>query len=405
MINMFKYFSFQFLFKDSTLAVFYMLLLCMQFVPIEGDSISIVKVVCMALSPIAWLLKGGGINESFFWGVAYWLSCFICSLFQYGFRFATLIYLGLFIFTYILFLFLLQKESLNLNDFTNLLRVIIISYCVILVSQQVCLLFGIRNFPLINLCSQGFLDIAKLPSLSLEPSHTAIIISVSMLAYLRCVSMDVGYDISIKELFRGTHRIVSLSYLWMIFTMGSGTGFVGLAIISLFFIQRKTIIWTLPLIVGLFFLGRSLEIKQVNRVVNLLEIGIETKNIQKMKDVEGSGAYRIIPLINTVIKMDYAKSDTWFGTGIQTREHVFDGWKRTTDKLIIIEQYGLLSFLFSIMLVYRCGIKKILSIETLLFLVLFNFSLVNIYFVWGCFMIMSAVCFFQRKIERGMMNI
>lgn len=355
----------------------------------------------MLLSPILFLLKSPGINKALVWGALYWLLCICCSSFHDSFRFSTLGYLGIFIFTYILFYSLIYTGAYTLDFFINLLKKIIIIYGIVLLLQQLCMIIGVHYMPIINLYNQPFLELTKLPSLSLEPSHTARILTVTMLAYWRCCSIKNSDQLSLKDLVNQEHRTVTFMFFWTMLTMGSGTAFVGIAILALYFINHKTIIYIVPLFIALFMLGQQLELKQMNRSVKLLNTLIKGSDVIKMREVEGSGAYRLIPLVNTVKNTDYTKAETWFGTGIQTRKHAFLRWKRTTDKLPIIEQYGFISFLISIVLFFKCAVRKILCLETLVFVVLFNASLTNIYYIWGCLMIFTTVRYFQELNEEG----
>ena len=70
-------------------------------------------------------------------------------------------------------------------------------------------------------------------------------------------------------------------------------------------------------------------------------------------------------------------------------------WKRTDTK--IYDQYGLIAFIIAVVFIYACVIRRFLCIETLLYLLLLGFSITNIYYLWGCLMIMTTVTYFQRK--------
>lgn len=109
-----------------------------------------------------------------------------------------------------------------------------------MILQQIAILVGLRSFWFINLDNQFFLDIDKLPSLTLEPSHTARILTVAMLCYLRCIEIDNGgIRPTLFALFDKEHRLVIILFLWAMLTMGSGTAFVGLAILSLYFCSAR----------------------------------------------------------------------------------------------------------------------------------------------------------------------
>lgn len=397
-------FSLYKIFNNTSVATIYLILLNVQFISIEGDGTSILKVSAMLLAPILFYLKSSDINKALVWGVLYWLMCLCCSSFHDGFRFSTLGYLGMFIATYILFYSLIYKGAYTLDFFINLLKRLIIAYGVVLLLQQLCMIIGIHHMPIINLSNQFFLELTKLPSLSVEPSHTARILTVAMLAYWRCCSIKKGNQLSLKDLINKEHRGVTFMFFWTMITMGSGTAFVGIAILSLYFVNHKTIFYVIPLFITLFILGQQFELKHADRAIKLFNTLIQSGDVKKIRETDSSGAYRLIPLVNTVMNTDYTKAETWFGTGIQTREYAFLRWKRTTDKLAIIEQYGFISLVISIILFFKCAVRKIFCIETLVFVILFNASLVNIYFIWGCLMIFTAVRYFQELDEKKLLE-
>ena len=49
--------------------------------------------------------------------------------------------------------------------------------------------------------------------------------------------------------------------------------------------------------------------------------------------------------------------------------------------------------------------KSFFSIETLMFLILFSFSLSNMAYTWGATMIFTVVRYFQEQDEKGMLVI
>lgn len=292
---------------------------------------------------------------------------------------------------YITYFSFIVKGTFTLDYFTKILKYLILAYGIVLIGQQLCVLVGLRNMPLLNLQNQFFLSITKLPALTLEPSHSARILTFAMLGYLRCLEMAKGHTIIIKDLFDKEHRVVTILFLWCMLLMGSGTAFVGLAALSLYFITRKTAIYIIPMIIGLFFLGHTLEIRQMNRAVALAQAA-STGSTEEMFEAEGSGASRFAPVLNAITKTDVTQLETWIGEKSMEKDKYW--WKRTDTK--IYDQYGLIAFIISLVFIYSCVIRHFFSLETLLFLGLLGLSITNIYYVWGCFMIMTGVRYFQQ---------
>ena len=153
-------------------------------------------------------------------------------------------------------------------------------------------------------------------------------------------------------------------------TMGSSTAFVGIAILSLYFITRHTAIYVIPFLVGCFIFGQSIELQQMKRVEILTKVSM-TGNTKKMQEEEGSGAVRIIPVLNLFTKTDLTKKETWIGRQSMEKDKAW--WSKTDSS--IIDQYGLIAFLISMLLVYSCMIYRFFSVETLIFLFFIGFSI------------------------------
>ena len=96
--------------------------------------------------------------------------------------------------------------------------------------------------------------------------------------------------------------------------------------------------------------------------------------------------------MNVFTKTDVTQLETWIGKKNMEKDKYW--WKRTDTK--IYDQYGLIAFIISLVFIYSCVIRHFFSIETLLFLGLLGLSITNIYYVWGCFMIMTGVRYFQQ---------
>ena len=381
----------KFIYEDKVLATIMLVLFNIMFVPIEQGSFSPVKITFMGLCPLIFIAKKPIVTKALVLAAIYWVVCYTMSLLKGEMRFSTLGFLGMYLILYINYYSFIVKGTFTLEYFTKVLKYLIIAYAVVLIGQQMCVLVGLRNMPLLNLQNQFFLSITKLPSLSLEPSHSARILTFTMLAYLKCMEIKKGERISIQELFSPELRIVIFSFLWSMLMMGSGTAFVGMGVLSLYFITRKTVIYIIPLIIGMFMLGQSMELKQMDRAVALAEAA-STGSAEEAMAADGSGATRIIPVMNVFTKTDVTQLETWIGKKNMEKDKYW--WKRTDTK--IYDQYGLIAFIISLVFIYSCVIRHFFSIETLLYLILLGFTLGNIYYAWGCLMIMTGVTYFQK---------
>ena len=381
----------KFIYEDKVLATIMLVLFNIMFVPIEQGPFSPVKIGFMGICPLIFIAKKPIVTKALVLAAIYWVVCYTMSLLKGEMRFSTLGFLGMYLILYINYYSFIVKGTFTLEYFTKVLKYLIIAYAVVLIGQQMCVLVGLRNMPLLNLQNQFFLSITKLPSLSLEPSHSARILTFTMLGYLRCMEIKKGKRITLQELFSPEQRIVTFSFLWSMLMMGSGTAFVGMGVLSLYFITRKTVIYIFPLIIGMFMLGQSMELKQMDRAIALAEAA-STGSAEEAMAADGSGATRIIPVMNVFTKTDVTQLETWIGKKSMEKDKHW--WMRTDTK--IYDQYGLIAFIISLVFIYSCVIRHFFSIETLLYLILLGFTLGNIYYAWGCLMIMTGVTYFQK---------
>lgn len=381
----------KFIYEDKVLATIMLVLFNIMFVPIEQGPFSPVKIGFMGICPLIFIAKKPIVTKALVLAAIYWVVCYTLSLLKGEMRFSTLGFLGMYLILYINYYSFIVKGTFTLEYFTKILKYLIIAYAVVLIGQQMCVLVGLRNMPLLNLQNQFFLSITKLPSLTLEPSHSARILIFTMLGYLRCMEIMKGKRISLQEWFSPEQRIVTFSFLWSMLMMGSGTAFVGMGVLSLYFITRKTVIYIIPLIIGMFMLGQSMVLKQMDRAVALAEAA-STGSAEEAMAADGSGATRIIPVMNVFTKTDVTQLETWIGKKSMEKDKHW--WMRTDTK--IYDQYGLIAFIISLVFIYSCVIRHFFSIETLLYLILLGFTLGNIYYAWGCLMIMTGVTYFQK---------
>lgn len=383
------------IFSDRVFATLLMVMLCVQIVPIEGEGVSNLKVALMALTPIIFIFRTPVVSKPLFWGIVLWLTCYFCASFQSYMRFSTIGYFGMFIMTFIVFYNLVYQGAFSFSYFKRLLRVLIIIFAVVLILQQICMLIGVKSFWLLNLENQHFLAIDKLHSLTLEPSHSARVLAVVMLGYLRCLQIENdGKRVAMKVLFSKENRVVTILFLYTMLTMGSGTAFVALGILCLYFITWRNVWYVAPILIGFLAISSLFEVKQLTRAVNTMEATM-TGDQKQVLEADGSAAARILPIINTFKETDLSNTETWFGKGTSKKLSVeVQNKMLSKSKIPILDQYGLIATILSLILVYTCMIKRILSIETLMFAMLLGFTIGNFYYVWGCMMIFSATRYF-----------
>ena len=89
------------LFEDRNLATFMLVFMSVQFIFIEGMTISIPKVAFMAIMPVVFLVKFPYPTKALLYGFAYLLvTMMMCEINGSISRYSTFIYTALFLFTF-----------------------------------------------------------------------------------------------------------------------------------------------------------------------------------------------------------------------------------------------------------------------------------------------------------------
>lgn len=366
---------------------------------LEPSHISLVKVGCMALAPFIFAFILPVFSKAVICGLAYWVYCYLSALLHDNMRFSTIGYMGLFVAAFIVFYNSIYQNVLCLSMYKKVIKYLIYAFAVCLLLQQACLIVGIPNFPLINLIGGSYMRLGKIPSLSLEPSHTAIILSFAFLCYLRCCQIEFGSKPTFKDLFNHDNRYVTLGFLWVMLTMGSSSAYFALAGLMFYFFDKRNIIIVVSIILLISITISYIDNEQVQRVVKI-STSLVSGDRKLIVESDGSGASRIIPLLNTFTKSDLTQATTWFGHGTLSVDDSYkNAWKNLADAnyfvIPIVRQYGFIGWIFSLILVYVCCIRRFFSIETLLWFTLGMATLGNVYFHWGIMLMMAGVRYYE----------
>lgn len=385
--------------ENKNIATIILVVMVTQNVFLESYDFSPIKISLMAFMPVVLLLKVPYVSKSLIWGGFYLLSIIIVALLHGYIRISTLGYTGLFVITSITYYNLIQDNAFTLDYYIKILKYIILAYFVCLICQQIFILLGLRFFPVINFSNQTYLAINKLPSLSVEPSHSARILTALMFGYLKCNEFKQGYKISLRQLFSTEHKWVFIGFLWTMVTMGSGTAFLGIGILLIYFISFKNVIYIIPFFVIIFILLSQMNIEQLDRVIRVVNATL-TGDVQAIRMADGSASVRVLPVLNTFKTLDLNKVETWIGVGTTTFEYNSTSWRRDDAIIGTIEQYGLFTYIISLVFLYNCFIRKILSIETLIFIILVGCNLSNIYYIWGILFIFCGIKHFEQNDQK-----
>jgi hypothetical protein len=254
------------------------------------------------------------------------------------------------------------------------------------------MIVGFRVFPLFNLCQVLDRGLGG-NSLTYEPSTFARIMGVLYYAYLKCNEYKTGAALTLQNCIR-KHKWVTVAFLYSILTMGSGTAFIVLGIVSLYFLKGWNMVMAIPILIGVFALMNSLELKQFKRASSSVEATM-TLDGKRVAEADGSAATRIMPMLNT-LKIDLSDHRSWFGAGIDTAKKL----GVYSDKLMLgeINDYGLIAYLLGLWLVFSCSIR-FLSIPTIMFFIGVGGGTGNIAYGWGILMLFTCVNYFYSNYE------
>jgi len=380
-------------FQNRNIAAFYLAIMCIQYMPFEGYGVSTIKVAAMAFAGIFTFWKAPYISKATIWSLLFiGTVLFSAIIWNNNYRSSTLIYLSLFLLMFNMYYGLVYQGAFSIDFFIRLIKGLIFAYVGVLLLQQMAILIGIRNLPAINLVY--FLNRGLgANSLSLEPSHSARIMAVAFYAFLKVCEIKQGNPLSLKQLFF-ENRWLTFGFLYAMVTMGSGTAFVALGILSLYFVRPNYAFFVVVMAILFYMVIPQINYEPLNRASKAIELTLEGDE-KEMQRADGSAASRINPILNTWKYIDLSSGETWFGKGSDTGNRL----KLQSKKRMIgnINDYGLLSYIIGIFLILSCCITRFISIGTLLIFVLVGFVVNNIAYIWGIYMLLVPVKYFYKN--------
>lgn len=372
-------------------AAFVLVLFCIRYIPLESRaSISFIKTGVSAICCIVFITKTPYATKALIISIIYFLSILFSAIFHMEtFRASTLLYLCSFLITFItMYNLVYVKKIFSLEFFIKLIKNLIFAYAIVLFIQQAFLIVGIKFFPPINLCQILNRGIGA-NSLSGEPSTAARIMGVLLYAYMECVSFRENSTFRFKQLFEQEHKWVTIGFLWSMLTMGSGTAFIVLGVLSLYFINWRNALIVIPLLGGLIYIGSLMGIEQFDRAYNTTQATLSMDK-EAVVETDGSAYMRIAPMLNTIKNLDLSKKEHWFGYGVDK------GLANKNERMIgEITDYGFLAYILGLVLVFSCSIR-FLSIPTIMFFIGIGGGTGNIAYFWGILIVFMCVRYFHN---------
>lgn len=324
------------------------------------------------------------------------------------FRLSTTLYSFMFILTYILYLRVLRFRGMNITNYMDLIKIIIYLYAIVLIIQQISV---IMNIPVFNLCWSSLSNKMKLNSLSVEPSHSTLILPLLMFSYIKMKEVLNEYDYSwSKDLKKD--KLIWLSFFYVMLTCGSMTTFFSLPVFLLYFFRKRFKIINVLIVILIVSLALFIISKFNNlillRVNNLLSV-LFSVNPGKIADQDASSAVRIVPYIEFFKSIDIFNIHTWFGHGIDSSERLYTQvimGVENSDRRVgamnitsLFYDYGLIAGSIFIIALKKATTSKFISYEMLFYFLLFSVITINHYVLWLYLILMSTNYYFERKFK------
>lgn len=375
--------------KDGMLAIITLIIMGTQFIAIEGYAISNVKVAFMGIVSVLWLTKYSNPTKAGALGFLFILvTIFIAYLFHPSIKTSSLLYSALFFITFAVYYNLVWvKEVFNLETAFDLIKAWIYAYATCLLLQQMFLLVGIRAFGILNLMNLPYYSVTHLNTLAIEPSHAARIMTVLIYSMFKCIEYKDGRPPKIKELTT-TYRYPLFAGLYTMVFIGSGTSFVGLAILSLYFVKRQYIPLLLTIGVVFYNFSFSIDYEPLNRAVNTFNVAM-TGDTEEVIKADNSAASRVNIILDTFTKVDLTRFDTWIGHGADAYNSTFS--------VSAIYEYGMVSYLVKLWFFFSCCFTSLFSLETVMFILLFGMNVGNVAYGWFALMILTTIKYLKEN--------
>lgn len=313
-------------------------------------------------------------------------------------RWSTVFYTIMFGLTFIAYKQLLYRNLLCKENYFKLIKYLIFSYFIVLLIQQVCVLFGL---PVLLAGNYNPHEPWKLSSISAEPSHTSLNVIILMYSYLTVkeLFLDRKYKLNLDI---KNDKWVWLAFLWILLTSHSASAILLLLLFSLKFINFRNFL-VVALFLAVFTISLSnLESGVFQRASKIIS-GLSTFDIKTIISADHSGSYRFIPAILIAERVDITTIDGLFGHGVDYVSSflylVMPGTPKgysTGGIMIVWIEYGFISFMlfmiFSLSSTYR---KHAYMDLLLLFIFLFLGNGINTQIVWlGIILLMTNKYFY-----------
>lgn len=296
-------------------------------------------------------------------------------------RWSTLLYTGMFISFFLMYLRLLYSSEFTALQLKDVLKWLFYLYAITLVIQLGCFFLGLPILNRINVdLTHGF---PRINALGPEPAWTARIECLFMFIYCCLVDHLKGYKVSISELFK-EERWVCISFVFVLIACGSTTGLLFGGVLLCRFMNFRSIIYMVMLLMTVFYIGDKLEINSFTRLGKFIP-AVWVMDIESMVKADGSGASRIIPTIVAFKQITLSTLEGWIGHGVDADVGIYKlGTIKTNGGAVSLwYNYGfIVQILYWAYLIWICHIKGEWTSLAICFLYVFGGITLNLQIMW-----------------------
>ena len=379
----------------------YIALFATQIIGIEGFVISPIKVAAMMCAPLIILVCGyiKHLSDALVYGVLYIIVITLCALCaSNAVSYARIGYRAMYVMTFVCVYYMVHRGQIELSFFKRIFKTIIIVYGLIIFSQYILYFSGIRQFTLLNFYGAvGMNGVFKPNGLAVEASHAARILPVLYYGLLKLTEIETGNNACYKNSWKEDLKLPSITFWVSMIMLHSATAMIGMFLIFFYLFKDNRMIILCLFVAFIILMNVEIDNLTFKRIQVIYHSFFSGDMASSLQQNEGSGAVRIMPIINTLTNLNLFSLSTWIGTG-NVHDLNVDFVKRmfSEDRFIgDISDYGLISYLTSLALVYKCSIGRFFSIESLMFLCLATFSVGSVYYTWLMLIVFCIIKFYE----------
>ncbi len=308
-------------------------------------------------------------------------------------RISTILFTILFISYFMLGMRTFIKSKITYGQLEKLFSYLIISYAVVLLIQQCCILLNLPVFNSVVVVSDKW----KLNSLAAEPSHTSRYVGILMYSFLEVQEKRQGHKDRLLSSIR-KNKLIWSSFLWIMLTTVSGTAILILFLICTRYITKKNmvIIGTITAIV--ISVGVTSDFTALRRSSSFVT-AVSTGNYKNMTKADHSASVRVVPMLLCMERINIFDLKCWIGNGIGSTGKwmskffpgVPKGWSGGGIMNYALE-YGLLVASIYLIFSFRCCFDKKNKLATVgLWIMCVVLEGINMQMGWLCILLLFIV--------------